>query len=82
MTEQRPFRSKPFLYRCLAGIFIAEFCFLGFAFFKCSQPIPGQPVPLLASRCPELGNRTQEIFALGLSVVLSLLTGAADPTIK
>ena len=37
----KPFRSKLFLYRMLGAIFFVEALFLGFAFFKCSQPYQG-----------------------------------------
>ena len=61
----------------LAGIFIVEALFLGFAFWKCSLPIGGQPVPMLADRCPKLGSRSQELFGVAVATVLSLLGGAA-----
>ena len=70
----RPFRPQPFLYRTLVGIFSVEAIFLGFAFWKCSIVIPGQPVPLLAERCPKLGSRSQELFGVAVATVLSLLS--------
>ena len=79
MKEQRPFRPKIFLYRMLAGIFLVEAIFLGFAFVKCSQPIPGTPVPMVAERCPKLGERAETLFVAAVATTLSLLTGAADP---
>ena len=55
---------------------------MGFAFWKCSTPIAGKPVPLIAERCPSLGSRTQELFGVALATVLSLLgsggAGAAE----
>ena len=79
MTEQRPFRPKIFLYRMLGAIFLVEAIFLGFAFVKCSQPIPGTPVPMVAERCPKLGERAETLFVAAVATTLSLLTGAADP---
>ena len=75
----KPFRAKVFLFRMLACIFLAEAGFLAFAFVKCSQPIPGQPVPLVAERCPKLGERSETLFVAAISVTLSLLTGAGTP---
>ena len=79
MTEQRPFRPKIFLYRMLAAIFLTEAGFLGFAFVKCSQPIPGTPVPMIAERCPKLGERAETLFVAAVATTLSLLTGAGEP---
>ena len=82
MTGPAPFRPRVFLYRTLVGIFLVEATFLGFAFWKCSTPITGKPVPLIAERCPQLGARTQELFGVALATVLSLLgssgVGAAE----
>ena len=78
MKEFRPFRQRVFLLRVLVGIFIAEAGFLAFAFWKCSTPIPGTPVPVIAERCPSIGQRTQELFGVAVATTLSLLTGA-DP---
>ena len=75
----KPFRAKVFLFRMLACIFLAEAGFLAFAFWKCGQPIPGQPVPLVAERCPKLGERSETLFVAAISVTLSLLTGAGTP---
>ena len=79
MREQRPFRPKIFLYRMLAAIFLTEAVFLGFAFVKCSQPIPETPVPMIAERCPKLGERAETLFVAAVATTLSLLTGASDP---
>ena len=78
MSEPRPFRSKVFLYRMLAGIFITEAMFLAFAFYKCSIPIPDNPVPLVTERCPKLGERAETLFVAAVATTLSLLTGATD----
>jgi len=74
----RPFRPRLFLYRTLIGIFLVEALFLAFAFWKCSIPIPGQSVPLLAERCPKLGSRSQELFSIAVATVLSLLSAGPD----
>ena len=79
MTEPRSFRPKIFLYRMLAAIFLTEAGFLAFAFWKCSLPIPGQPVPMLTERCPKLGERAETLFVAAVATTLSLLTGADDP---
>ena len=78
MKEIRPFRQRVFLLRVLVGIFLVESFFLAFAFWKCSTPIPGKPVPLLAERCPSIGQRTQELFGVAVATTLSLLTGTGE----
>lgn len=60
----------------LAAIFLAEAGFLAFAFVKCSQPMPGNPVPLVNERCPKLGERSETLFIAAITTTLSLLTGA------
>lgn len=75
MSEPRPFRSKVFLYRMLAGIFIVEALFLAFAFKRCGDVQPGEPV-LLSQRCPKLGDRAETLFVAAVATTLSLLTGA------
>ena len=72
-----PFRPTPFLFRMLLLIFLMECGFLAYAFFKCSQPLPTNPVPLVNERCPRLGQRSQEIFQQAMAVTLSLLGGGA-----
>ena len=72
----RPFRAQVFLYRMLAVIFATEAGFLAFAFWKCSLPIPGTPVPLVTERCPKLGERAETLFVAAVATTLSLLTGA------
>ena len=76
MTNQRKFRSDVFLYRMLAIIFATEAGFLAFAFWKCSLPIPGSPVPLVTERCPKLGGRAETLFVAAVATTLSLLSGA------
>ena len=77
MSGPAPFRPRIFLYRTLVGIFLVEATFLGFAFWKCSTPISGKPVPLIAERCPQLGARPQALFGVALATVLSLLGSGA-----
>ena len=75
----KPFRSKLFLYRMLGAIFFVEALFLGFAFFKCSQPAPGRQVVMVAERCPKLGERSETLFIAAISATLSLLAGQSLP---
>ena len=72
-----PFRPQPFLFRMLLAVFLIECGFLAFAFWKCSEPLPENPVPLVNERCPRLGQRSQEIFQQAMAVTLSLLGGGA-----
>ena len=76
MTEPRPFRSKVFLFRMLAGIFVVEALFLGFAFVKCAQRIERSADATVASTCPKVGDRAETLFIAAISTTLSLLTGA------
>ena len=63
----------------LAAIFAAEAGFLAYAFVKCSTPIPGQTAsPMVAERCPKLGERAETLFVAAVATTLSLLTGATD----
>ncbi len=68
-----PFRPKPFLFRLLGAIFLAEFLVIGYSIYRCGQIKPGEPA-LLAERCPKIGDRTQEMFTLATATILSLLT--------
>jgi len=60
----------------LGTIFAVEAGFLGYAFWKCSQPVPGSPAPIFTERCPKIGERSETLFVAAVSVTLSLLTGA------
>jgi len=75
--DPQPFRPKVFLYRMLACIFLVEALFLAFAFKRCSDVRPGEPV-VLAARCPQLGERAETLFVAAVATTLSLLTGAVD----
>lgn len=68
-----PFRPKPFLFRLLGAIFLAEFLVIGYSIYRCGQINPGEST-VLAERCPEVGKRTQEMFTLATATILSLLT--------
>ena len=76
MSEQQPrlpFRPKPFLFRLLVAIFLAEFLVIGYSIYRCGQIRPGEPTALV-ERCPKIGDRTQEMFTLATATILSLLT--------
>ncbi len=76
MSEPRPrfpFRPKPFLFRLLGAIFLAEFLVIGYSIYRCGQIQPGEPTALV-ERCPKIGDRTQEMFTLATATILSLLT--------
>ena len=75
----KPFRSKLFLYRMLAGIFIAEAGFLAFAFAKCAQSIERTPDATVTSKCPKIGDRAETLFIAAISATLSLLAGQRLP---
>ena len=77
MREQKTFRPQVFLFRMLACIFAVEAGFLAFAFAKCSTPLPNQEAPMIAERCPNVGERAETLFVAAISTTLSLLGGAA-----
>ena len=77
MKGVKPFRPQVFLFRMLAAVFFTEALFLGFAYQKCSERIPGEPVPMVNERCPQLGARSTDLFQVAIATVLSLLGGAA-----
>ena len=77
MREQIKFRPQVFLFRMLACIFAVEAGFLAFAFAKCSTPLPSQEAPMIAERCPNVGERAETLFVAAISTTLSLLGGAA-----
>ena len=62
---------RRFLLKMLATIFAAQAVFIGWAFAVCGRS--GNPKEV----CPELGQRTTELFGVAVATTLSLLTGAA-----
>ena len=71
----RPFRTRVFLLRMLALIFFAELATLLFAFQKCTKMyVQGPEVnQTILERCPSIGSRSQELFAVAIATTLSLL---------
>jgi hypothetical protein len=69
-----PFRARPFLFRMLGGVFLAEFILLGYSLHRCATVAPGKVAMSLQARCPSIGDRAQEMFTLSTATVLSLLT--------
>ena len=63
----------------LAGIFIVEALFLGFAFAKCAQSIERDQDATVASKCPKIGDRAETLFVAAISTTLSLLSGVDKP---
>jgi hypothetical protein len=55
---------KMFLVRTLIGVFAFQAVLLLIAFFKCESP----------QMCPQLGDRTEKLFAIATATVLSLLS--------
>ena len=78
--EPRPFRARVFLLRMLAFIFLAELATLLFAFQKCTKMYvqgPEKDLTIL-ERCPSIGSRSQELFAVAIATTLSLLSNSSD----
>jgi hypothetical protein len=55
---------KIFLVRTLVGVFAFQGILLLVAFYKCQSP----------QMCPDLGGRTEKLFAIATATVLSLLS--------
>jgi len=55
---------KVFLMRTLVGVFVFQGILLLIAFVKCQSP----------AMCPDLGGRTEKLFAIATATILSLLT--------
>ena len=75
-----PFRPQVFLFRMLAGIFVAEAALLAYSFVQCANPRAGMESLLLNERCPRLGQRAENIFEIAIATTLSLLVGAGAST--
>ena len=75
MNEQGPkgFNPRPFLFRMLAAIFAAQFTLLGYSIVRCGTVGPGEELHL-KDRCPEIGQRAENLFGLAVATTLSLLT--------
>ena len=79
MSEPRPFRTKVFLLRMLACIFLVEAAFLAFSFSKCAASIENDPDSTVVSKCPKIGDRAETLFVAAISTTLSLLSAADKP---
>ena len=74
MTQAKgPFKPRPFLFRLLAAIFGAQFLIVGWAVIRCGTINPGEAIHI-KERCPEIGQRSENLFSLAVATVLSLLT--------
>ena len=73
-----PFRPRVFLFRMLAVIFFAELATLLFAFSKCtaSDMTGPEAEQTIRERCPDIGNRTEQLFGVAVATTLSLLGSA------
>ena len=73
MAEPRPFNVRPFLFKMLATIFFCQFLILGYSVWRCGTVNPGEEFHM-KERCPEIGQRAENLFGLAVATVLSLLT--------
>ena len=55
---------KPFLLKTLVGVFAFQGLLLGVAYYKCNS----------AEQCPNLGQRTEQLFGVATATILSLLS--------
>lgn len=62
---------RRFLLKMLAWIFAGQAVFIAWAFAVCGK----SPNP--AKACPNLGDKTTELFGVAVATTLSLLTGAS-----
>ena len=60
------FNKEKFLYKLLASIFVFELIFLGLAWGHCLGR---------NNDCPDLGDRSEQIFNVAIATTLSLLAG-------
>jgi len=72
------FNPKPFLFKLLAAILLSQFLIMGWAVWRCGTVDPGSKT-LLKDRCPDIGQRVENLFGLSLATVLSLLTDTKNP---
>lgn len=73
MAEPSSFNVRPFLFKMLAVIFFCQFLILGYSVWRCGTVGPGEELHI-KERCPEIGQRTENLFGLAVATVLSLLT--------
>ena len=55
---------KVFLLKTLVGVFAFQGLLLGVAYYKCNS----------VEQCPDVGQRTEQLFAIATATILSLLT--------
>ena len=55
---------KEFLLKTLVGVFAFQGLLLGVAYYKCNS----------AAQCPNLGERTEQLFGIATATILSLLS--------
>ena len=55
---------KEFLLKTLVGVFAFQGLLLGVAYYKCNS----------AEQCPNLGQRTEQLFGIATATILSLLS--------
>jgi hypothetical protein len=73
MASPSGFNPKPFLFRLLAAIFLCQFVITGWSVWRCGTVSAGESLHL-KERCPDIGQRVENLFGLSLATVLSLLT--------
>ena len=55
---------KWLLMRTLIGVFVCQGLLLAFAYYKCDK----------YEQCPNLGQRTEQLFSIATATILSLLS--------
>lgn len=73
----RGFNPRPFLFRTLAAVFAAQFTIMGWSVWRCGTVEKGQELHI-KERCPEIGQRIENLFGLAVSTVLSLLINPSE----
>ena len=73
----RGFNPRPFLFRTLAAVFFAQFVIIGWSVWRCGTVGPGEELHI-KERCPEIGQRSENLFGLAVSTVLSLLISPSE----
>ena len=76
------FRALVFLYRMLVGVFIVQAVFLGFSFKTCADIAKRTGATSVTTACPNLADKTENLFGVAVATTLSLLTGQAVENFK
>ena len=61
----------------LVGVFLVQAVFLAFSFKACSDISKRTGATSITAACPNLADKTENLFGVAVATTLSLLTGQA-----